>query len=90
MSITISVQISLFGALRQYSADPTITLQCQAQANIAQVRQAIQSYAQAHWPAASFALIQVSALASEHAVLREDQAIPENHQLALLPPVSGG
>ena len=86
----ITLQVALFGALRQFSSEASIPLQCPPQATVGEVRQAILAYAQAHWPASALALIAVSAFASEQAVLREDQGIPENSQLALLPPVSGG
>lgn len=86
----ITIRIQLFGALRQFSTDSTLSFQLPLTARIADVRVAIIAHARQHWPEAALRLLEVSALASHEAVLRDDQRILDNRELALLPPVSGG
>lgn len=90
MSEVKLLRIALFGALRQFESRAEIFLECPLEATVLQLRARINAYASAHWPASALPLLEVSAIASELAVLRDDQIVPREHALALLPPVSGG
>lgn len=86
MSRTLTVQ--LFGALRE--AEPGARLElATAAATIGELREAVRVHA-ARWPAPAQALLSRSAFASRTSVLRDVDAVPEDGELALLPPVSGG
>jgi len=82
------VQIQLFGALREAEPHACIAFDTQA-STIAQLRAELQSHVQA-WPDAARALLARSAFASAISVLRDAEPLPDDGQLALLPPVSGG
>lgn len=86
----MNVSIQLFGAFRQFQPSGEVQLACPDAHSIADVRSALHSYAVANWPDFHPALLRVSAFASASSVLRDAHPIPDDRQLAILPPVSGG
>ncbi|MBE1159690.1 MoaD/ThiS family protein [Dyella acidiphila] len=83
-------RISLFGALREADARGYIEVDVPAHSTIAELREAVQHYAREHAPAISPGLIQRSAFASGDEILHNHRSVPEQGELAILPPVSGG
>ena len=59
-------------------------------ARIADLREAVDAYGKAHWPAFQPALLARSAFASDTRVLRDGEVLPADGKMAVLPPVSGG
>ncbi len=86
----MKVEVKLFGAFRDHETESKVILEFAPEARVADVRQGLAAYADAHWPQFSPKLLAASAFASEHAVLREDDPIPADGKMAVLPPVSGG
>ncbi len=84
------VSIQLFGAFRQFQEHDTLDLDCPGAATVADVRSAMDAYAQAYWLGCPAGLLQTSAFASEAEVLRSTSPIPGDGRLAIIPPVSGG
>ena len=84
------VALSLFGAFRDYQPTAQLTLDVADGARVADLREAVASYGQAHWPTFQPALLARSAFASATCVLRDGDGIPADGQMAILPPVSGG
>lgn len=86
----MNLELSLFGAFREYEPSARIRLDVSPDATVADVREAFARYAQAHWPTFRPALLKSSAFASESTVLREHEPVPADGRMAVLPPVSGG
>lgn len=86
----MKVHIVLFGALRDADARGFIELEAPEACTITTVRELLRGYLQEHAPHISAGLVQRSAFASEDEILHNHRTLPENGQLAILPPVSGG
>lgn len=86
----MKIEIGLFGALREYEPGARLELDVPAAGTIADVRAALMQHGRAHWPGFREGLLQRSAFASERAVLREADPVPEDRRLTVLPPVGGG
>ena len=86
----MKVEISLFGAFREHEPAARLQLEVADAARIANVRDALRDHGEAHWPGFKPGLLAKSAFASETAVLRDDEPVPADGRLAVLPPVSGG
>lgn len=86
----MKVRITLFGALRDADSRGYIELDVPEQSTVAVLREALQHHVRDHTPAISASLIQRSAFASEHEILHNHRTVPEDGQIAILPPVSGG
>lgn len=86
----MNVELSLFGAFREYDASASIRLELADDARIADLRLAVQTYGETHWPGFKPGLLARSAFASESAVLRDAEPVPADGKMAVLPPVSGG
>lgn len=84
----MKIELSLFGAFREF--DALVVLELPAGARVADLRAALQAHGEAHWPRFQAALLARSAFASESAVLRDHEPLPDNGRMAILPPVSGG
>ena len=84
------VTLTLYGALGDAAADGRVTLTLDDGARVADARQALTEHARAHWSDPRESLLARSAFASDSAVLREHDAVPDNGQLSVLPPVNGG
>jgi molybdopterin synthase sulfur carrier subunit len=86
----MKVRITLFGALRDADSRGFIELDVPDRSTVATLREALQQHVRDHAPAISSSLVQRSAFASEDEILHNHRTVPENGQLAILPPVSGG
>jgi len=86
----VKVEVKLFGAFRDHQPDGCVHLELAPGARVDDLRLALEAYASAHWPAFCPKLLKYSAFASEKAVLREADPIPDDGRMAVLPPVSGG
>ncbi len=84
------IEIGLFGAFRAHEPDARVELEVPDGACIADVRAALLAYGREHWSGFREGLLQRSAFASERAVLRETDPVPEDARLTVLPPVGGG
>jgi molybdopterin converting factor small subunit len=86
----MKVRIALFGALRDADARGFIELETPEACTIAQLRELLHEHLREHAPHISSSLVQRSAFASSDEVLHNHRSLPEDGQLAILPPVSGG
>ncbi len=86
----MKVEVKLFGAFRDHQPDGCVHLELAPGARVDDLRLALEAYASAHWPAFCPKLLKYSAFASEKAVLREADPVPEDGRMAVLPPGSGG
>ncbi|GLQ46455.1 hypothetical protein GCM10007862_15060 [Dyella lipolytica] len=86
----MKVRITLFGALRDADARGFVELDVPDHSTIATVREALQHHLREHAPTISVGLVQRSAFASDDEILHNHRVVPDNGELAVLPPVSGG
>lgn len=86
----MNIELSLFGAFRQYEPTARLCLEVADGATVADVRQGVERYAREHWPGFPPGLLRASAFASEQCVLRDAEPVPADGRMAVLPPVSGG
>lgn len=86
----MKVQLSLFGAFRAFDPGAAIALEVPADARVADLREALDRHARAHWPEYRPELLKASAFASETTVMRDSEALVPGLAMAVLPPVSGG
>lgn len=86
----MKVRITLFGALRDADPRGFIELEAPDGCTIGELRELLRDHLREHAPNISAGLVQRSAFASENEILHNHRALPENGQLAVLPPVSGG
>lgn len=86
----MKVQLSLFGAFREFEPAGRIELDIAEGADIAQLRAGFDAFARERWPGFRPGLLASSAFASENAVLRDHEPMPADGRVAVLPPVSGG
>ncbi len=83
-----TVSIRLFGAFRQFGPESTINLMVPKEARVADIRQAMQSHFAGNDNA--LALLKASAFATDKAVLDDEDPVPRDESLSVLPPVCGG
>lgn len=83
------VELSLFGAFRDLEPRGSVALDVDGE-HVRDLRVALEAHASARWPAFQPGLLAVSAFASEESILREDDRLPADGKVAILPPVSGG
>lgn len=86
----MKVEVKLFGAFRAHDPGATLELDLPDGARVADLREALDHHARAHWPAYRPELLKASAFASETTVLRDAEHVPDGVPMAVLPPVSGG
>ena len=86
----MKIQLRLFGIYRDFDASGKIDLDVGQGASIADLRRALLVYAEANWPGYPAGLAAKSAFASETDLLRDNDALPADGLMAVLPPVSGG
>lgn len=91
MSGTLAIDIQLFGACRLFADDHSIRLEVPQDTRIADLRQILCTTLAARQPGFDqHKLVQISALADERSILRDDHVLKHNTSLAILPPVCGG
>jgi molybdopterin synthase sulfur carrier subunit len=83
------IELQLFGALRGLAENDMLSLDIVG-ATIDDVRAALVSFAERHWPNESIALLPNCAFASSSSILRGQMPVPEDGKLVVLPPVNGG
>jgi len=83
-----TVSIRMFGAFRQFSPDSTVNLTVPQEARVADLRQAMQIHFAGNDNA--LALLNASAFATDKAVLDDEDPVPRDEALSVLPPVCGG
>ena len=86
----MKLRVQLFGPYRDFQPQPSLELDVADGANVAAARAALAAYAAAHWPGCTPGLLRSTAFASEHALLRDGDALPADGRIALIPPVNGG
>jgi molybdopterin synthase catalytic subunit/molybdopterin synthase sulfur carrier subunit len=82
------VRIQLFGGFRQHSERPELAVEVPPSATVAALKREV-AKAFADNPAAQD-LLNASAIATDRRVLADDERVPDDEPLALLPPVCGG
>lgn len=84
------ITLSLYGACRDLHTQSSLRLPMPDSATVADLRQALP----AHFPSADAqrvaALLKASAFASDEALLRDADPLPDDGRVSILPPVSGG
>lgn len=86
----MKLRLKVFGYLREHVPAGTLALELADDARVADLRLALTAHGQAHWPGFRAEGLHACAFASERALLREDEPLPADGQVAILPPVSGG
>lgn len=86
----MKVEVSLFGAFRDFEPDALVVLDVPAGARVADLRGALSAHGQTHWNGFKDGLLQRSAFASESSILRDHELLPVGGRIVVLPPVGGG
>lgn len=86
----MQVSIRLFGAFRELHDHDHVEVTVPDGGTLDDVRTALHTYADAHWPSFAPGLLQRSAFASDEAFLHRHGLIPTDGRLVVVPPVSGG
>ncbi|GGA46323.1 MoaD/ThiS family protein [Dyella nitratireducens] len=86
----MKVRIALFGALRDADPHGFLELEAPEHCTVAELRELLRDHLHEHAPHISASLVQRSAFASNDEILHNHRTLPEDGQLAILPPVSGG
>ncbi len=84
------ITLGLYGACRDLHPEPALRLALPDGATVADLRRALPAHFSAASSAKAHALISASAFATDQALLRDTDPLPEDGQLSILPPVSGG
>lgn len=83
------VTVQLFGAFSEL--DPTREIAVEVVGGqVADLRAALKALLPLRWPAFRAGLLDYSAFSDQQQVLRDDDALPADGRVAILPPVSGG
>ncbi|KRG66093.1 molybdopterin converting factor [Stenotrophomonas humi] len=83
------VTVQLFGAFSALDPSREIAVQIHGE-HIADLRSALRELIAQRWPQFRAGLLDYSAFADEHRVLRDNERLPDDGRVAILPPVSGG
>lgn len=83
------VTVQLFGAFSELDPAREIAVEV-AGGQVADLRAALKALLPLRWPAFRAALLDYSAFSDQQQVLRDDDALPDDGRVAILPPVSGG
>jgi sulfur-carrier protein len=86
----MKVRITLFGALRDADERGFIELDAPDACTVATLRDLLLKHVREYAPALSENLIKRSAFASHDEILHNHRQLPQDGQIAVLPPVSGG
>lgn len=85
----MDIELELFGMLRGLEPGDRLRLPVTG-VTVADLRAALSRHAHVQWPRISPALLDSCAFASPSTVLRDNQPLPADGRMAVLPPVSGG
>lgn len=83
------VQVQLFGAFSELVPDRMLQVEVEGD-RVGDLRRAMREHLARHWPSFRSGLLDYSAFADEQRLLRDDEALPGDGRVAVLPPVSGG
>ncbi|MNV14266.1 ThiS family protein [compost metagenome] len=83
------ITVQLFGAFSELTPSREIAVLTHGE-HIADLRSALRELIAQRWPQFRAGLLDYSAFADEYRVLRDNEPLPENGRVAILPPVSGG
>ncbi|MDR6094552.1 MoaD/ThiS family protein [Stenotrophomonas sp. SORGH_AS_0321] len=83
------VTVQLFGAFCELDPAREIAVEV-AGGQVADLRAALKALLPLRWPAFRAGLLDYSAFSDQQQVLRDDDALPDDGRVAILPPVSGG
>jgi sulfur-carrier protein len=83
-----TVSIRVFGAFRQFGPNSTVDLTVPQEARVVDLRQAMQNHFAGNDNA--LALLKASAFATDKAVLDDEDPVPRDEAVSVLPPVCGG
>ena len=86
----MKLQVQLFGPFRDFQPQAFVEVDVADGATVAAAREALAAHAATHWPACKPGLLRSTAFASEHALLRDGDALPADGNIAVIPPVNGG
>lgn len=87
-SRTRTIQVKLFGGFRQFRTESMLTVETDHGSTVADLRKNVARVFADDDNALS--LLKASAFATDKRVLDEDESVPDDADLALLPPVCGG
>jgi len=83
------VTVQLFGAFSDLDPSRRIEVETDG-AQVADLRRALRGLLVERWPTFRAGLLDYSAFADAQRVLRDEDPLPGDGQVAILPPVSGG
>ena len=86
----MNIRIALYGALREADPRGYLELELPEGSTVAALRDALAAYLRERAPQVNAGLVRISAFASAEEILHNHRTLPENVELAVLPPVSGG
>jgi len=84
-----TITLQLFGAFSDLDPARTIAVDVTG-GHVSDLRSALRELLPVRWPQFRAGLLEYSAFADQQRVLRDNEPLPENGRLAILPPVSGG
>jgi molybdopterin converting factor small subunit len=91
MAEMINIDVSLFGAFREFDKGHPLHVTLPSGSNISALKQAIRIELEKRNPALSLKTpLEEAALASDSMILPDDYCLTQNLTLAILPPVCGG
>lgn len=85
----MTLDLQLFGALRGLESGDRLQLAVEGD-TVAALRAALAAHANRQWPSISPGLLGKCAFSTDTEVLRDNDRLPANGRVAVLPPVSGG
>ena len=85
-----TVEIKAFGAFRGYFPSGAFAVSLEAPFTVADLKRAIQSSLAGRFRDFDEALVQDSALATDSRILRDQDVLNGDEDIAILPPVCGG
>ncbi|KZC15954.1 thiamine biosynthesis protein ThiS [Rhodanobacter sp. FW510-R12] len=86
----MKIEVSLFGAFRDFEPDALVALEIPAASRVSDLRRALSAHGSAHWVGFKQGLMERSAFASATCILRDHEPLPEGERIVVLPPVGGG
>ncbi len=91
MQNSIKVEIGLFGAFRQFAGGAPFAFEVPQGTRLGEIRNALRTeLVKRHPEFRQQKLMEVSVLADERSILRDDAVLLRDTTLAILPPVGGG
>lgn len=86
----MQVTVELFGAFSDYSPSRQLQVEVIEGACVSDLRSAIHEHLQSSWPQFRPGLLRYCAFADSERILRDQEPLPADGRVSILPPVSGG